>query len=96
MYVSGTVSAASTTTAGPRPDPHMTFSFSISDPSELSIDECGCDDDTMMDGPDDVVTNPFAIISIGIGRLERDGAMIVDGDDEVIITSLYDADDDVT
>ena len=45
----------------------------------------------MMDGDDVVVTNPFVMISIGMGRLERDGAMIVDGDDDVMITSLYDA-----
>jgi hypothetical protein len=45
----------------------------------------------MMDGDEFVVTNPFVMISIGMGRLERDGAMIVDGDDDVMITSLYDA-----
>ena len=84
MYVIGTVSAASTTTAGP--PPHMTSSFSMIEPSEVRMDEVEFED-TIRDGAEEVVTkSPLEIISRGMGRLESDGPI----SDDVIIESARD------
>ena len=81
----GRVSAASTTTAGPScPLPHMISSFSMIEPSELSI-EVGESDEMRMEGAMMVegVDEPLVSISRGNGRLESEGAMMVEGVDDV-------------
>ena len=87
----GSVSAASTTTAGPSPLPHMTSSFSIMEPSELSI-EVGELEEMMMDVGNALEewSNPFELsISRGSGRLDSEGTIMVVGVDDVITELEY-------